>query len=111
MQEPIRESSKNGIIGQERKENQEQHSSSGGGCRQENQHDGEAFRPTWLGLGAEGAHRTNSLTPFPCSSPVWTEVAWLEGEIISSRISRVSRKDSENYSSLISFHFISVCLS
>lgn len=35
----------------------------------------------------------------------------LEGEIISSRISRVSRKDSENYSSLISFHFISVCLS
>lgn len=54
------------------------------------------------------AHRTTILAPL--QPPVWTETAWLEGEIISSRISRVSQKDSESYSPLISFHFIIVCL-
>lgn len=45
-----------------------------------------------------------------CSCP-GAEAAWLEGEITSSGISRASRKNSENYSPLISFHFIAVCLS
>ena len=44
-------------------------------------------------------------------SPARTEATCLEGEIISSRISKVSRKNLENDSPLISFHFIIVCLS
>lgn len=70
---------------------------------------GQALPPR--GRGWERRHTHTPGCPCGHSCPVRTAAAWLEGEIISSRISGTSRKNSANYSLLISFHFIMVCLS
>ena len=104
VQKHTREISKNGIIGQERKENQEKNGYQGGKS---------AWWPSFQDhMAGAGTRRcTEPLSWCLYKSPVWTEAAWLEDEIISSRISRVTQKGSESYSPLISFHFIIVCLS
>ena len=109
MQKQTRGIEKNGIIGQERDENLEKN-----GYREQN-----GGRETSVmaklsgprGWGWEQEVYTEVLSWCLYKSPARTEATCLEGEIISSRISKVSRKNLENYSPLISFHFIIVCLS